>query len=93
MGVGIPGRWLQRALNVLNRNGADYADIGVDNAIGNGTIGALRSLIRVRGKAVAEEVVLKVLNGLQVARYVDITEGRKPNEAFMLGWLRNRVGL
>ena len=93
MGVGIPGRWLQRALNTLNRQGSDYADIPVDNAIGLRTTEALRSLIRVRGRAAAEDAVLKILNGLQVARYVEITENRQKNEDFMLGWLANRVGL
>lgn len=93
MGVGIPGRWLQRSLNVLNRQGRDYRDIAVDNLIGSGTTGALKSLIRVRGQRVAEDCVLKILNGLQVARYIEITERRQANEQFMVGWLSHRVGL
>lgn len=93
MGVGVPGRWLQRALNALNRQGRDYRDIAVDNAIGNGTRDALAALIRVRGKAGAEDAVLKLLNGLQAARYLELSEKRTANEDFMFGWLANRVGL
>jgi lysozyme family protein len=93
MGVGVPGRWLQRALNALNRQGRDYRDIAVDNAIGNGTRDALAALIRTRGKAGAEDAVLKLLNGLQAARYLELSEKRQPNEDFMYGWLANRVGL
>lgn len=93
MGVGVPGRWLQRALNALNRQGRDYRDIDVDNAIGNGTRDALAALIRVRGKAGAEDAVLKLLNALQAVRYLELSENRTKNEDFMYGWLANRVGL
>jgi len=93
MGTGIPGKWLQRSLNALNRQGRDYRDIGVDNAIGAGTRGALESLIRARGKGPAEDAVLKLLNCLQGVRYLELAEKRSPNEDFMFGWLANRVGL
>lgn len=91
MGTGVPGPWLQRTLNGLNRRGRDYADIGVDGKIGPATRRALEGLIRARGRDAAERVVLRLLNGLQAARYLDLCERRAPNEEFMFGWLENRV--
>lgn len=88
----IPQKWLQRSLNLCNRQGADYADIAVDGVIGNGTLGALKALFRKRGKAPGEELMLKCLNGFQFGRYVEITEGRVKNEDFFVGWVSNRVG-
>lgn len=91
MGTGIPGAWLQRALNGLNRRARDYPDIKVDNLIGEGTRGALRALIRVRGQRGAEDALMKLLNGLQAARYLELAEKRQPNEDFLFGWLEHRV--
>lgn len=89
----IPQKWLQRSLNVLNRQGVDYPDITADGVIGDRTLAALQSLIRVRGRALAEELILKALNCLQGARYIELAEGREKNEDFVVGWLRTRVGL
>jgi lysozyme family protein len=45
MGVGTASIFLQRSLNVLNRQARDYADIKVDGWIGTKTIAALNGLI------------------------------------------------
>jgi lysozyme family protein len=90
MGVGVPGKMLQRALNLLNRGATDYPDIAVDNMIGKGTIAALRTYKAKRGAA-GELVLLATLNGFQLARYAEITESRPANEAFFFGWVANRV--
>lgn len=92
MGTGTPGPWLQRTLNSLNRQGRDFADITVDGRVGGGTRGALNALIAKRGKAVAEDVVLKGLNAFQCVRYIELSEKRSANEEFVFGWLRTRVG-
>lgn len=89
-GSGLPGAWLQRILNALNRQGKDYADIGVDGRIGPATIGALRVFLAKRG-ADGETVILRALNCQQGVRYLDITESRPQNEDFYFGWLLNRV--
>lgn len=91
MGPKIPSEFLQRTVNVLNRGGSDYPDIGVDGRCGALTAFACRELKRVRG-ASAERAVLRVLDGLQCHRYVAITESRPANEAFFFGWLMNRIG-
>jgi lysozyme family protein len=93
MGVGTASIFLQRALNVLNRRARDYADIKVDGWIGAKTIAALNGLIAVRGQDRAEAVLLKMLNCLQGARYVELGEQRAENEEFELGWFENRIGL
>jgi lysozyme family protein len=92
MGTATPGPWFQRTLNALNRQGRDYADLPVTGFVGTMTAGALRSLIAKRGKAAAEDVVLKGLNGFQVVRYIELSEKRSANEEFTFGWLRTRVG-
>ena len=92
MGTGTAGTFLQRALNALNGQGRDYADVLVDGGIGPGTAGALKALLGKRGAA-GEAVVLKALNCLQGARYIELAEGRAANETFEFGWLANRVAL
>lgn len=89
-GVSLPGAWLQRILNALNRQGQDYADIGVDGRIGPATIGALRACLAKRGVD-GETAILRALNCQQGVRYLDITEARPQNEDFYFGWLLNRV--
>ena len=39
------------------------------------------------------QVMLKALNSLQGAFYIDISRSRAANESFTFGWLRTRVGL
>lgn len=93
MGVGTPGPWLQRGLNALNRGGRDYADLPVTGKVGPMTRAAIQGLIQTRGLDDAEMDLLKVLNGFQVVRYVELCEKRAANEDYAHGWLKNRVGL
>lgn len=90
IGVAVAGLMLQRALNALNDQGKLYADVKVDGDVGPATITALRAYLQKRG-ATAETVMLRVLNCLQGARYVEISEGRQANETFTFGWFANRV--
>lgn len=83
--------FLQRALNALaGWPTALYPDLVEDGAIGTYTLAALRAQLRRRPNG-GEVVVLRVLNALQGARYVAISEGRKSQRAFVFGWFRNRV--
>lgn len=90
MGPAVPSLWLQQALNGLNNNGKLYADIREDGDIGSGTLAALKAYLAVRGRD-GEAVLLKALNCLQGARYVELARTRSANEAFLFGWLRTRV--
>jgi lysozyme family protein len=91
MGTGTATGFLQRALNALNRNGSDYRDVTVDRRIGPATLLALNAFFRQRG-AVGETVLLKAVEALQGAHYVRLAETRPSQEAFLYGWLTNRIG-
>lgn len=92
MGTAIAATFLQRALNVLNRQARDYPDIVADGRIGTMTIAALKGLLQKRGSTAGEKVLLTAAMCLQGARYIEIAEARPANEEFEFGWLFNRVG-
>ena len=92
MGPSVAGKFLQRCLNAFNNQGKAYADITVDGKVGTGTASALKSYLGLRGKQ-GEIVMLKALNCLQGARYIELAEGRQANEDFVYGWIANRISL
>lgn len=92
MGASIPGPWLQRVLNALNQQGQAFPDLVVDGQLGPATLSALRSVLSKRGKD-GERVIVRALNCLQGARYLEITEARQQNESFFFGWMLNRVAM
>lgn len=91
MGTATASGFLQRALNALNRNQRDYADLKVDRVIGGRTLTALGAYMALRGKG-GEAVLLKAIEALQGERYIALAESRPANEAFLYGWLANRIG-
>ena len=91
MGCGTAAGFLRRALNALNRGGADYRDIAAAGAIDAAAIDALGAFLRVRGSG-AQTVLVKALDALQGERYLALAEQRPADEAFLYGWLANRVG-
>lgn len=91
MGPAVAAKFLQRVLNVMNNQGRLYADIVADGQIGPRTIAALRSYLFARGE-IGTTVMLKALNSLQGARYIELSEQRAANEVFTFGWF-NRVTL
>ncbi len=91
MGTGTATGFLQRALNALNRSAKDYRDITVDRRIGPATLTALTSFLNIRG-ASGEAVLLKAIEALQGAHYLRLAETRPSQEAFLYGWLSNRIG-
>lgn len=91
MGTAIATGFLQRALNALNRTARDYPDIAVDRAIGPRTLSALDGFLKARGKG-GETVLLRAMEALQGERYIALAERRPSHEAFLYGWLANRIG-
>lgn len=91
MGPAVAVGFVQRALNALNRGASDYPDIAADGRIGPATLAALTSFLKHRG-AGGECVLLKAIEALQGERYVALAERRPANEAFLYGWLANRIG-
>jgi lysozyme family protein len=92
MGPAVAATFLQRALSALNRDRQDYADLVPDGRIGPATLAALDKFLELRGKAKVETVLLKALDALQGERYIRLAERRPANEAFLYGWLANRIG-
>ncbi|WP_439532866.1 glycoside hydrolase family 108 protein [Polymorphobacter sp.] len=90
MGPGVAAFMLQRSLNALNRNQRDWPDIVPDRVVGPDTLAALARLLAVRGSD-GEAVLLKALNALKGARYIELAEARAANESFLYGWLAHRV--
>lgn len=89
MGTGRAGKFLQTSLNVLNDRARLYSDISVDGVIGPATVRALKAYLDNR----EEEVLLKALNCLQGAFYIELAQKRSKDEKFIYGWLKNRVVL
>lgn len=89
-GIGVPVKMLQRALNLFNREQADYQDIEVDGVMGRITLTALRAFVGKRGNLGAE-VLVECLNSQQGMLYMTLAERRPKDEAFAFGWFANRV--
>lgn len=71
------GSNLQKALNLLNKNGRLFDDLVIDGLVGQKTINAV--------KRVNERRLVKVLNGLQFMRYYKLDTNNPENERFV-GW-------
>lgn len=92
MGPGVATTFLQRALTALNRSGKDYPDLTPDGRVGPVTLNALERFLAVRGHERGEVVLMRALEALQGERYLRLAEKRPANEAFLYGWLANRLG-
>lgn len=74
-------RFLQTALNLLNRNGILYPDIPVDEILGTKTLALTNN-------HPYPDALLKLLNGLQLSYYIAICEKDPSQEEFLRGWLK-----
>lgn len=83
-------RFLQRALNALNRQQLDYPDVVVGGKLGANTLVSLDAFLKLRGSQ-GEVVLLRILNSLQCNRYIELAEARVKDEEFVFGWVLNRV--
>lgn len=91
MGTGTAIGFLQRTLNALNRQARDFPDLMLDRKLGPATLRALDAFLDKRGPG-GETVLLKAIEALQGAHYIQIAEVRPSQEAFVYGWLSNRLG-
>lgn len=92
MGPGVATGFFHRALNALNRGGRDYADVPKAGTITDASVAALKAFLSRRGAA-GEVILLRAINALQGARYIDLAERRAANKSFLYGWLANRIEL
>lgn len=86
MGPAVAATFLQRALNVQ-----EGIEVVADGALGPATLAALDKFKAKRGTA-GEAWLLKALDALQGERYIGLAEKRQANEAFVYGWIANRLG-
>jgi len=86
LGVGRTIRYLQIALNVMNRNATLYPDMVVDGAYGPTTHKLLHTYLD------KDDVgfLVKIINILQGAHYIEFMTKSPEQERFARGWL-NRV--
>lgn len=89
-------KYLQRALNKLNRNQADYKNIDDDGGFGFYTMEAYKAYMHtahtIRGRSVPRNMkILRILmDYMQVDRYYRICDRDETQEKYMYGWLANR---
>lgn len=79
--------YLQRALNILNRNQQKYDDLKVDGDLGKKTLHTIEQCIKVNGV----RRLINTINAFQVKRYLELMEANPTQEEFV-GWL-NRVSI
>ncbi|HTG38091.1 glycoside hydrolase family 108 protein [Sphingomonas sp.] len=91
MGPAVAARFLQRALTALNRGARDYPDLAIDGRVGPQTLTALDRFLALHEPG-GEVVLLKAVEAMQGERYLQLAERRPANEAFLYGWLANRLG-
>ncbi|HKX92347.1 MAG TPA: glycosyl hydrolase 108 family protein [Sphingomicrobium sp.] len=92
MGPAVAATFLQRALNALNRNGADHPDLVPDGRVGERTLAALDTFLALRATPRGETILLRALEALQGERYLRLAERRPASEALLYGWLANQIG-
>ncbi len=81
--------FLQRGLNALNKNEAIYGDIDLDKQIGPETLRALKECLSHN----SEILLLKIMNGLQLTRYIEIMTDDPTQERFARGWIEHRINI
>lgn len=92
MGEHYAGLFLQKSLNALNDGQRHYPDIVEDGVVGRNTIKALGAYLSYR-KEDGARVLLRCLNGLQLARYIELSITAPKNERYVYGWVLNRVAI
>jgi lysozyme family protein len=87
LGLGEAVKFVQRGVNLLNRNGRLYRDIAVDGCFGDETFAALAACVAQN----PIRYLLTILNILQGQHYIDRMEDA-PTQERWVGWL-DRVEL
>ena len=84
MGTSRAAKFLQMALNFLNKNGRLWRDLVVDGKMGKNTLRALKACMAYRG----DVYVYKILNILQGNHYLEYMQKSPIQEKFAYGWLK-----
>lgn len=84
MGVARTVKFLQRALNLLNKNEKLYNNIVEDGIVGQNTIKTLNTYLNKKD----ESYLYKVLNILQGQHYINYMTKSPVQEKYAYGWLK-----
>lgn len=84
MGIGRAARYVQQALNLLNKKGRIYDDIVEDGKIGTNTLKALNACLEYRGNS----YIYKIMNILQGQHYINYMTRSPTQEKYAYGWLK-----
>jgi len=84
MGIKRSVKFLQRSLNVLNRNGKLFADMADDGIIGPTTMRNLNTYLKKESIA----LLLKIMNVLQANHYLAYMKKSPTQEKYCRGWLK-----
>lgn len=82
--------WMQRALNVLNKEGRSWPDLRCDGNVGPMTLAALRAFLTERGKD-GSRVLVNMIAAQQSVRYIELAEVQPSQEAYEFGWQSTRA--
>lgn len=83
MGTVKAAKFLQTAINKLNKGGSVCKNLVVDGKVGPGTIEAMNACIKAKG----DTYLYKVMNILQGSFYIDIMDNNESQEKYAYGWL------
>ena len=84
-GISTAIKFLQKSLNILNRNGVSWKDISEDGKIGPNTLAAVTSCIADDRDASLLLTTYRVIRG---SFYIDIMRSDTTQERFARGWLK-----
>jgi len=82
MGIKRSVKFLQRSLNVLNRNGKLFPDMTDDGVLGRNTMGSLMKYL----KRDSVDLLLKIMNTLQANHYLAYMKKSPIQEKYCRGW-------
>lgn len=80
-------KWLQTALNMLNRNQTDYADIQIDGHVGEHTLSALHQFM-IRND---QRLLVELQNLIQAKHVIELTLLIPSQERNLRGWMKKRI--
>ncbi len=85
-------RFFQKSLNMLNYDQKYYPDIIEDGQLGKQTLKSFTGYMRTakipgRNRQRNITTILKLMNGLQLFRYVSVVRENKKMEKYMYGWI------
>lgn len=84
------GQFVQRMVNVLNRNERDYKDLKVDGIVGKITHDSVNAFLKKRGDE-GRAVLLGGTVSLMSNYFITLAERRPKDEEYVYGWLLNRA--